>query len=79
MAENKVRRTEDSMKIERYCTCGAVLKVNISPRKKQQALINFYNHHSGEGHERTDAAGAEQARMGFGQPGGWEYEREKAK
>lgn len=65
------------MKLERYCTCGAVLNVNVSARKKQQALIVFYNHHSGEGHERTDAATAEQARMGNGQLGGREYERGK--
>lgn len=63
------------MKLERYCTCGAVLKVNVSPRKKQQALIVFYNHHSGPGHEVTTAAGAEQARMGTGSPMGREAKR----
>lgn len=60
------------MKLERYCTCGAVLKVNIPKRKKQQALIVWANAHSGEGHADTTAAIAEQARMGFGQPGGRE-------
>lgn len=64
------------MNIERYCTCGAVLKVNVSARKKQQALIVFYNHHNGPGHERTDAAGAEQARMGTGSPMGREAQKE---
>lgn len=65
------------MKLERYCTCGAVLKVNVSARKKQQALIVFYNQHSGEGHGDTTAAGAEQARMGAGVAYGREFERGK--
>jgi hypothetical protein len=75
-----VARVKDgSMRLERYCTCGGVLNVTVSARRKQQALIVFYNHHSGEGHERTTAAGAEQARMGNGQPGGREYERSKGR
>ena len=52
------------MNIERYCTCGAVLKVNIPRKKRQQTLIVWHDRHSGAGHSETDAAGAEAARMG---------------
>lgn len=52
------------MLIERYCSCGAVLKVNIPRTKRQQTLIVWTNTHSGPGHAETDAAGAEAARMG---------------
>jgi hypothetical protein len=48
----------------RYCTCGCVLKTDVPPRRKQQALAHWYATHSGDGHDRTDAAGAEAARMG---------------
>ena len=65
------------MKLERYCTCGAVLKVNVPARKKQQTLIVWYNQHSAPGHADTDASGAEQARMGTGQPGGREYDKQE--
>ncbi len=52
------------MRIERYCTCGAVLNTTVDRRKKAQALIVWYDRHSGDGHSDTDAAGAELARMG---------------
>lgn len=65
------------MKIELYCICGEPLKVTVDRRKKQQTLIVWYTKHSGPGHADTTAAGAEQARMGFGQPGGREAERTK--
>jgi hypothetical protein len=68
-----------AMKIERYCTCGEVLNAEVSKRKKPQALGVWYERHSGKGHERTTAAGAEQARLGNGQPGGREYERSKGR
>ena len=54
------------MKLERYCTCGAVLTATVERRKKAQALIVWYDQHSGEGHAETNAAGAEAARMGTG-------------
>lgn len=63
------------MKLQRYCTCGQVLDVTVERRRKAQALIVWYNQHSGDGHADTTAVLAEQTRMGFGQPGGREYER----
>lgn len=65
------------MLIERYCTCGAVLKVNVAARKKTQALIVWYDRHSGAGHSETDAAGAEAARMGTNTGMGRETARAK--
>ena len=53
------------MMLERYCTCGAVLKRTVERSKKQQALIVWYDQHSGDGHEDCDAAEAERIRMGF--------------
>jgi hypothetical protein len=64
------------MLIERYCTCGAVLKTNAPRKKKQQLLIVWSNQHSGPGHEETDASGAEAARMGSSIGYGRESERE---
>lgn len=63
------------MRLERYCTCGGVLKTTVPLRKRQQTLMVWYDQHHGDGHADTDASGAEQARMGGGQPGGREYER----
>lgn len=54
------------MKIERFCTCGAVLRATVERRKRQQALIAWYDWHSGEGHADTTGEGAEAARMGEG-------------
>lgn len=55
---------EVRMLLEKYCTCGAVLKRDVARRKAQQALIVWTNTHSGEGHEPCTAAQAEAARMG---------------
>lgn len=63
------------MKTERYCTCGAVLKQNIPARRRQQALIVWYNQHSGDGHADTTAAEAERVRMGFSIADGREARR----
>lgn len=63
------------MIIERYCTCGAVLKTSAPRAKRQQILIVWYNQHVGPGHADTDAAGAEMTRMGSGQPDGREARR----
>ncbi len=63
------------MVLERYCTCGAVLKVNVSRAKRNQTLLVWYDQHAGDGHDDTDAAGAEMARMGTGQPMGKEAKR----
>lgn len=54
------------MKIERRCTCGAVLAVNIPPRRRDQCLAHWYAQHSGPGHAdaapaRTDAEAQRQA------------------
>jgi hypothetical protein len=66
------------MRLERYCTCGAVLRVNIAARKKAQTLIVWYDRHSGDGHADTDAAGAEAARMGTSAGMGRETARREA-
>jgi hypothetical protein len=63
------------MLIERYCTCGAVLKVEVPKRKRNQVLINWFDLHDGPDHEPTDAAGAEAARMGTGTGMGRESHR----
>jgi hypothetical protein len=63
--------------LEKYCTCGEVFKAPVERRRRQQALISWYDRHSGEGHEDTDAAGAEKARMGAGVAYGREYQRGK--
>ena len=63
------------MLLERYCICGDVLMVNLPRRKKTQAFAVWYNHHSGDGHGDTDAAGAEMVRMGTYQPIGREAMR----
>lgn len=63
------------MLIERYCSCGCVLKRDIPRRKKTQALAVWSAAHSGPGHEPTDAAGAEMARTGSGQPDGRDARR----
>lgn len=63
------------MTLIRYCTCGAVLKVNVAARKKAQALIAWYDRHSGDGHSETDTAGAEAARMGTNTGMGRETQR----
>lgn len=52
------------MLLERYCTCGAVLKTNVPRRKYNQVCITWYDRHSGPGHEEATAAQAEAARMG---------------
>lgn len=44
------------MLIERYCSCGAVLRVNVPRRKRQQVLIVWADRHHGPGHAETDAA-----------------------
>lgn len=62
--------------ITRYCTCGAVLKVNVPKWKKQQVLAVWYSQHDGPGHADADAAGAEMARTGSGQPDGREAQKE---
>jgi hypothetical protein len=54
------------MKIERRCTCGAVLRATVPPRRRDQCLAHWYAQHSGEGHgdaapARTDAEAARQA------------------
>jgi hypothetical protein len=63
------------MKIERYCTCGAVLRVNVAKRRRDQALSIWYAAHCGDGHARTDAATAEAARMGTSEGTGREARR----
>lgn len=63
------------MKIERYCTCGKQLLVNVPKRKRDRALSVWYAEHSGPGHEDTNAAGAEAARMGTNTGMGRESER----
>lgn len=55
------------MKLERYCTCGAVLKTMVDKRKERQTLGIWYAAHSGDGHSDTNASGAEAARMGTGE------------
>lgn len=63
------------MRIEKYCTCGAVMKVNIPKSRRGQALSIWYAEHSGDGHAETDAAGAEAVRMGTGEGMGRETAR----
>jgi hypothetical protein len=58
------------MNLERYCTCGAVLRVTVEARRKPVALGVWFERHSGEGHAPATRVEAAQARMGFGQPGG---------
>ncbi len=65
------------MRLERYCTCGAVLKTEVTRRKHVQSLLVWYSFHSGPGHADTDAAGAEAARMGTGVGMGRESRRER--
>lgn len=38
------------MIIERYCTCGAVLRVTVPREKRQQVLGNWFEKHGGVGH-----------------------------
>lgn len=64
------------MKLELYCTCGQVLKTTVERRRKAQALIVWYNQHSGLGHADTTAEEAERVRMGYGQPSGREARKE---
>jgi hypothetical protein len=64
------------MKLERYCSCGTVLRVTVPKSKREQALAVWFERHSGEGHTATTRTLAEQARMGFGQPGGREAKKE---
>lgn len=64
------------MRLQRYCSCGAVLKTDVSRAKQQQALSVWYANHSGSGHADTTAAEAERIRMGFGQPMGREARKE---
>lgn len=49
-------------RLKRYCTCGAVLTVNVPLRKQNQLLSIWYAQHDGPGHADTNAATA--ARMG---------------
>lgn len=65
------------MKIELYCICGEPLKVTVDRRKKQQTLIVWYTKHSGPGHADTTAAGAEQARRGYGFADGREFDKQQ--
>lgn len=67
------------MKVERYCTCGAVLKTTVDRRKRDQVFAVWFSAHSGEGHASTDAATAEAARMGTGEGMGREARRSHAK
>ena len=64
------------MQIQRYCTCGAVLNVNVDRTKKAQVLVNWFERHDGTGHAPATRTEAEQARMGYGQPGGREARKE---
>lgn len=64
------------MKLERYCTCGQVLKIDVPKRKYNQVCIVWYNQHAGPGHGDTTAAEAERVRMGYGQAMGREKEKE---
>jgi hypothetical protein len=52
------------MKVERYCTCGAVLRVEAPRKKKAQLLAVWYAAHAVHGD--TDEAGARAVRMGEG-------------
>lgn len=63
-------------RLEKYCTCGAVLKQDVPPRRRLQALIAWYDRHNGPGHEDCDAAQAEAARMGTGVGMGRESRRQ---
>ncbi len=63
------------MKLERYCTCGAVLKV--SGGDKTKILASWYSQHDGEGHADCGAAGAEATRMGTGTGMGRESRRQE--
>lgn len=38
------------MTLERYCSCGAVLRVIVPKAKRDQALAIWYSYHSGDGH-----------------------------
>lgn len=57
------------MIIEKYCSCGNELHVDVNRRKRQQTLIVWYNAHHGSGHGDTNADGARAARTGFAIPG----------
>jgi hypothetical protein len=53
------------MQLQRYCTCGAVLNVNVPQAKKAQVLGNWFEKHTGTGHAPATRSEAEHARMGF--------------
>lgn len=74
---NRLQTRMTPMRVERYCSCGAALKVDVPRSKRQQTLIVFYDQHHGEGHEQTDAAGAEAARMGSSVGYGRESRKER--
>lgn len=65
------------MKLERYCTCGAVLKTTVERRRKAQALSVWASSHSGEGHAETTADEAERVRMGASVAYGREAKRKE--
>ena len=56
------------MRIDKYCTCGNELHVEVNRRKSQQCQIVWFTTHHGSGHEPTDAAGARAARTGWAIP-----------
>lgn len=65
------------MKLQRWCSCGMVLDINVSKARRDQRLITWYDKHSGMGHGDVSAAEAERVRMGFGVAMGREAERGK--
>lgn len=67
------------MTIERYCTCGMVLKIDAPKRRANKVLSIWYAEHSGDGHADTSAAGAEAARMGTGTGMGRETARKEGR
>lgn len=69
----------EGMLIKRYCTCGAVLKVDARPYRRERILSNWYAEHSGTGHKDCSAADAEAARMGTGEGMGRESQKKGAK
>ncbi len=64
------------MRLQRYCSCGAVLDVVIDRKKKDQALSVWFAAHST--HAPATRAHAEAARMGTGQPMGREARKDKS-
>lgn len=51
------------MRLQRYCSCGKRLDVQVPPEKKSAALSVWFARHSGPGHTPATRIAAAQARV----------------